>query len=117
MKKEKQTEELAPTRTENAKIEDIGLDVSCRRSPVVRVIFITSNGCGCSTEFDPERAWEFLRIFADDHDINIDDGVFIERLKNKYVRLVFDSDEPFQGRLVEIGHIIDDEWFPLKKED
>ena len=98
-------------RTTNAQISQIGLNVTCGREAGILVIFEVADGCGCSTTIPVSRAAEFMSIFRYDDDVNFDDGTYVESLKGKYVRLEFDRPEVFQGRLVAIGHIVDDEWY------
>lgn len=99
------------TRTVNGQIEQIGLNVTRGRGIGVLVIFDVADGCGCSITVPVDRASEFLEIFKNDDGIDLDGGTYVESLKGKYVRLTFDSMEPFQGKLVEVGHIVDDEWY------
>ena len=100
-------------RTANAQISQIGLNVTCGRGAGILVIFEVADGCGCSTTIPVSRAAEFMGIFRYDDDVNLDDGTYVESLKGKYVRLQFDRPEVFQGRLVAIGHIVDDEWYVI----
>ena len=105
------------TRTANAQISQIGLNVTHGRGTGILVIFDVSDGCGCSTTIPVSRAAEFMEIFRNDDGVNLDDGTYVESLKGKYVRLEFDRPEIFQGRLVAIGHIVDDEWFAVKNDN
>lgn len=99
-------------RLENARIVDIGLHyIGHYRQLSVRAELATRGG-GCTVTIPQSKLPKLMDMFNDELDGKVEDGVFINELKGKPVRVLFDGND----RAVGLGDILcsEDEVIMLK---
>ena len=100
------------TRLENARIVDIGLHyIGHYRQLSVRAELAVRGG-GCTVTIPQSKLPKLMDMLDDELDGKVEDGVFINELKGKPVRVLFDGND----RAVGLGDILcsEDEVIMLK---
>ena len=95
-------------RIENARIKEIGL-FYCWHVNLVQIrVELDGRGWGTSITIPFEKVGRFVKLFKDEPSIDIEDGIFINRLKGLPVRVMFDG-QSIGSRVIGIGDVLADE--------
>jgi len=103
MKAEHQTED--EYRLENAKIERIGLFYFGHGRQISIQAQLDGRGWGCTVTIPQKKIGKFIEMFDDELDGQVEDGVYVEELKGKPVRVLFDG-KSINSRVIGIGDIL-----------
>ncbi len=100
------------TRLENARIVDIGLYYFGKGRQLSVKAELALRGGGCMVTIPQSKLPKLMDMLNDEFDGNIEDGVFINELKGKPMRVLFDDDDQAIG----LGDILcsEDEVIMLK---
>lgn len=97
-------------RIENARINEIGLFYFGHGNCTQTRVELDGRGWGASITIPIEKVGRFVKLFRDEPSIadEIEDGIFINRLKGLPVRVMFDG-QSIGSRIIGIGDIMADE--------
>lgn len=106
-KTEEQNEE-DDFRLENARIEHIGLYYFGHGRELSIKAELAGRGWGCTITIPARKIGKFVEMFDDELDGRVEDGIFVEELKGKPVRVMYDGKD-FNSKVIGIGDILCDE--------
>lgn len=103
MKDEQQTE--CNYRFENARIERIGLFYFGHGNVLSIQVELGGRGWGSTLTIPQKKIGRFVEMFDEELDGQVEDGVYVEELKGKPVRVMFDG-QSINSKIIGIGEIL-----------
>ena len=92
-------------RLENARIERIGLFYFGHGKQISIQVELEGRGWGSIVPIPQKKIGKFIEMFDDELDGQVEDGMYVEELKGKPVRVMFDG-KSITSRIIGIGDIL-----------